>query len=127
MISSPNFPNPYEGTFKCMWRIKVRENTKLFFKFHDFEVCTLLNIIVLWQIIYENYIIKLNPNSNDHLRIVDEHKINPNLAIFDSDWTPQINQSFKSVGNEIVVHFESDGQNHEKIGFKLQFSIGKYY
>lgn len=106
-LESPNYPEEYQSSKECIWKLSVAQNYQVALKFQSFEI--------------ENH----DSCVYDYVEVRDGHNRNsPLLGIYCGYKAPP---DLRSTGNELFVKFVSDG-SVQKAGFSATVMKGeKYY
>nr|XP_003701332.1 PREDICTED: bone morphogenetic protein 1 isoform X1 [Megachile rotundata] len=99
-LESPNYPEGYQSSKECVWKLSVPQNFQVALKFQSFEIENHDNCVY------------------DYVEIRDGHNADsPLIGVYCGYKIPP---DIKSTGNKLLVKFVSDG-SVQKAGFSATF------
>ncbi|XP_076233982.1 tolloid-like protein 1 tolkin [Calliopsis andreniformis] len=99
-LESPNYPEEYQSSKECIWKLSVPQNYQVALKFQSFEIENHDNCVY------------------DYVEVRDGH--NPDSPLIGVYCGYKIPPDIKSTGNKLLVKFVSDG-SVQKAGFSATF------
>ncbi|XP_015432107.1 PREDICTED: tolloid-like protein 2 [Dufourea novaeangliae] len=99
-LESPNYPEEYQSSKECIWKLSVPENFQVALKFQSFEIENHDNCVY------------------DYVEVRDGH--NPDSPLIGVYCGYKIPPDIKSTGNKLLVKFVSD-VSVQKAGFSATF------
>lgn len=103
-LESPNYPDGYQSSKECVWKLSVPQNFQVALKFQSFEIENHDNCVY------------------DYVEVRDGHNADsPLIGVYCGYKIPP---DIKSTGNKLLVKFVSDG-SVQKAGFSATFMKGK--
>lgn len=102
-LESPNYPEEYQSSKECVWKLSVPQDYQVALKFQSFEIENHDNCVY-------DYVEVRDGHNNDSplIGVYCGYKIPPDI---------------KSTGNKLLVKFVSDG-SVQKAGFSATFMKG---
>lgn len=102
-LESPNYPEGYQSSKECVWKLSVPQNFQVALKFQSFEIENHDNCVY------------------DYVEVRDGHNADsPLIGVYCGYKIPP---DIKSTGNKLLVKFVSDG-SVQKAGFSATFMKG---
>lgn len=102
-LESPNYPDGYQSSKECVWKLSVPQNFQVALKFQSFEIENHDNCVY------------------DYVEVRDGHNADsPLIGVYCGYKIPP---DIKSTGNKLLVKFVSDG-SVQKAGFSATFMKG---
>ncbi|KAG7190872.1 hypothetical protein KM043_006933 [Ampulex compressa] len=99
-LESPNYPEEYQSSKECVWKLSVPKDYQVALKFQSFEIENHDNCVY------------------DYVEVRDGH--NPDSPLIGVYCGYKIPPDIKSTGNKLLVKFVSDG-SVQKAGFSATF------
>lgn len=104
-LESPNYPEEYQSSKECIWKLSVAQDYQVALKFQSFEIENHDNCVY------------------DYVEVRDGHDADsPLIGVYCGYKIPA---DIKSTGNKLLVKFVSDG-SVQKAGFSATFMKGMY-
>lgn len=105
-LESPNYPDGYQSSKECVWKLSVPQNFQVALKFQSFEIENHDNCVY------------------DYVEVRDGHNADsPLIGVYCGYKIPP---DIKSTGNKLLVKFVSDG-SVQKAGFSATFMKGESF
>lgn len=102
-LESPNYPEEYQSSKECVWRLSVPQDYQVALKFQSFEIENHDNCVY------------------DYVEVRDGHSSDsPLIGVYCGYKAPS---DLRSTGNKLLVKFVSDG-SVQKAGFSATFMKG---